>query len=86
MNIINKEIDMLAQFNKNGSIRPIRFRIEENDEQQVIKIKTIKHVDEQGNFKQKIRKFSCDVEVNGVTKNCEIIFDLLSLEWKLYKI
>ena len=38
MKVVSKKIDMIACFKKDGKINPIKFRIEEDNKYQVIKI------------------------------------------------
>ncbi|WP_169896801.1 hypothetical protein [Clostridium chromiireducens] len=38
MKVVSKRIEMIAYFRKDGKINPIRFRIEEENKCQVIKI------------------------------------------------
>lgn len=55
MTTLNTPIEMIAVYSKDGSIKPIRFRVETSDgEEHVIKIASLKHVNEE-KFGQKIR-------------------------------
>jgi len=38
MKVVSKRIEMIAYFKKDGKINPIKFRIEEDNKYQVIKI------------------------------------------------
>jgi hypothetical protein len=41
MKVVSKKIEMIAYFKKDGRINPIRFRIEEENKCQVMKIRKI---------------------------------------------
>ena len=85
MKIVNKPIEMIAHNKPDGSIRPLRFRLQEEDELRVIKINKV--------FTSSIGKiggnlvymFKCMIEVNGITHMCEIRYDLMTTKWLLYK-
>ena len=85
MKLLNKAIDMVCVFEK-GNVSPIRFRIEENKELRVIKIKKVIN---RGNVKvagQEFLLFTCMVEQNNLEQICEIRFNKISTTWFLYKI
>lgn len=85
MKVLNKPIEMIAHNKPDGSIRPLRFRIMENDELKVLKIDKI--------FTSSIAKiegiptyvFSCMVTANGINHMCEIRYDMNNTRWRLHK-
>jgi len=86
MKVVNKPIEMIAHNKPDGSIRPLRFRLQEEDELQVIKVdkifaSSIGEVD--GNVTY---IFSCMVAIHGINHMCEIRYDLMTTKWLLYKI
>lgn len=38
MKVVSKSIDVIAFFEKDGGVKPLRFRISEDEEEKVIKI------------------------------------------------
>lgn len=88
MNTLNKPIEMIAVFGKEGSIKPVRFRIVTEDEsEQVIKIAGIKHAyEEKLPDKSVMRKYLCFIEVNDVQRLCEVGYNTKTMKWILVKI
>ena len=85
MKVVGKPIQMIAWFNEDGSISPIRFKMEE-DGAKVIKInKVIKQEQERlaGNI---MEKFTCTSTINGIEKIFEVKYDAKSYKWILFKI
>lgn len=84
--VINRSIEMIAHNKPDGSIRPLRFRMNEEDELQVIKVDKV--------FTSRMEKidgkltyvFSCMVALNGINHMCEIRYDMMSTQWRLYKV
>lgn len=76
---------MIAHNKPDGSIRPLRFRMMEEDEVQVVKVHKV--------FTSRVEKidgkltyvFNCMVASNGINQMCEIRYDLVSTKWLLYK-
>jgi alpha-glucosidase (family GH31 glycosyl hydrolase) len=86
MKVVNMPIEMIAVFNRDGSIKPIRFRLQENHELKVVKIIKIyaNHKDKlAGDF---ICIFTCLVLINDVQRMCEIRYELGSTKWTIFKI
>jgi hypothetical protein len=79
---------MIAVFNKDGSIKPIRFRVETEDESdKVIKIVGVKHVYEEKLIDKSImRKYICLIELNDMQRLCELGYNLSTMKWTLVKI
>lgn len=64
------EADVIVVTDKEGNMRPLRFRIEENDEQVVIRVK---------NFFDPIKLrdreiYNCECSINNVMKMAELFF------------
>lgn len=84
MKILSKPIKMIAWFNDNGNINPIKFQIQE-DGNRVVKIdRVIKKEQEKlaGNI---MEKFTCVSNINGAEKIYEVKYDSKSYKWILYK-
>lgn len=87
MKLINKPIEMIALFNKDGKVKPLKFRlINEDDQYTVIKIKQVNVIN-----KEKYQGiwhyiFLCEVTLNGKRRLCEITYNTKIMEWRLRKI
>lgn len=87
MKVINKSIDMISYFLKDGSIKPVRFKlIDEDGENQVFKIQRVNYVDEEKIAGVLIKKFICQVQINNIIKIFEIRYNSDQLKWVLFKI
>jgi hypothetical protein len=83
--VINRSIEMIAHNKPDGSIRPLRFRMMEEDELQVIKVNKV--------FTSRVEKidgkltyvFNCMVSPRGLNHMCEIRYDLATTKWILHK-
>ena len=84
LKVIAKPIQMIAWFNKDGSINPIRFKIDE-EESKVIKIDRILKRDKEKLAGNVMEKFVCIASVNGVERIFEIKYELLTKKWILFK-
>jgi len=76
MKVVSKKIDMIAYFKKDGNINPIKFRIEEEDKCQVIRIEKIISTDSEKLCGNKMWVFTCNVVIDNITKICEIKYDI----------
>ena len=86
MKVVSKKIEMIAYFKKDGKISPIKFRIEEEDKCQVIKIGKIISTDLEKLCGNKMLVFTCSAVIDGVEKVFELKYDLEGCRWMLYKI
>lgn len=87
MRIIAKPIEVVSYTNDRGDIRPLRFRLQMEDETiKVIKVdKVIVKETEKlaGNI---MLVFKCQSLIDDVMKLFEIKYDLKTCRWMLYKI
>ena len=86
MKVVSKKIEMIAYFEKDGKIKPMKFRIEEDDKWQVIKIGKIISTDLEKLCGNRMWVFTCSAVVCGVEKVFELKYDLEGCRWVLYKI
>jgi len=86
MKVVSKKIEMIAYFKKDGKINPIRFKIEEDDHCQVIKIAKIISTDLEKLCGNKMWVFTCSAVIDGVEKVFELKYDVERCSWMLYKI
>jgi hypothetical protein len=83
--IIDKPIEVVTYYDKEGVIMPIRFRILENEEHKVIKINKIFQRDRYKLDGKDYIIFRCQNAINGAAKIMEIKYEVASCLWKLYK-
>lgn len=85
MRIIAKKIEMIAYFKEDGSIIPIKFKIEEYGSK-VIKINKIVSTTTERFCGNKMLVFTCISIINSLEKILEIKYDVEKCNWILYKI
>ena len=86
MKIINKNIEMIATFTRDGDIKPIRFRISENDELVVLKIDRVVKKEKEKICGENVFRFTCMLTVNNAERLCEIRYNTNSMIWTLWNI
>lgn len=84
MKVVAKPIQMIAWFNKDGSINPIRFKIEE-DGDKVIKIDRVLKSERERLAGNIMEKFTCSSIVDGIERLYEIKYDSNTYKWILFK-
>ena len=82
MIVVSKQIEVVAYFDIDGSIKPIKFRIEEADVYKVIKIEKIISTQ----WEDKMLIFKCSATIADREKIFEIKYDIEKLTWVLWKI
>lgn len=85
MKVIAKPIQIIAWFNEYGTINPIRFKINE-EENKVVKIDKVLKVEKEKLAGNIMEKFTCTSIINGVEKIFELKYDTKSYKWILFKI
>lgn len=87
MKVIAKSVEMVVVHNKDGSMRPIRFRLTAEDEsEQVIKVDTIRTRDKEKVEKQTYSIYTCIIHINNIQQLCEIRYQHETCKWFLWKI
>ncbi len=87
MKVVCKAIDMVAWFEKNGKVHPIKFRIKGNDdENKVITIDRIRCVKLEKLVGNQMYVFECESMINDVFKIYEIKYEIATCKWVLFKI
>lgn len=85
MKVVCKDIEMIAYFKSHGDIEPIRFRIEEDDKFQVIKIDKILDRSLEKLCGNKMIVFRCSAFINNMEKILEVKYDIEKCRWILFK-
>ena len=86
MKVVAKKIEMIAYFKEDGAINPIRFRIEEENKCEVIKINKVMKIDMEKFCGNKMYVFTCSAVINNMERVFEIKYDVEKCSWILYKI
>ncbi len=86
MKVVAKRVEMIAYFEEDGKIKPIRFRVREDDAYKVIKIKKIITIEMEKLCGNKMWVYTCSAVINNVEKIFEIKYDIEGCSWMLYKI
>lgn len=85
MKVVSKSIDVIAFFEKDGGVKPLRFRISEDEEEKVIKINRVVNREIEKLAGNVMEKFVCIASVNGLERIFEIKYELLTKKWILFK-
>ena len=86
MKVVAKNIEMIAYFDVTGKIKPIRFRLEEDSRQKVIRISKIIKTDTEKFCGNKMMVYTCSAVINNVEKIFELKYDIEKMKWILFKI
>jgi hypothetical protein len=85
--VVAKSIDVLAIFNKEGVLTPIKFKITGEDEAEVtIKVDRVLTRELEKLAGNKMFVFKCQSAINGVEKVYELKYGLETCKWMLFKI
>ena len=87
MKLVNKKIDMISWTSKDGSVTPVRFRLEEEDgETLIIKVDRIIQTDRNKFGGSPTLRFLCSSIIDGIEKLYELTCNCDSQKWLLRKI
>jgi len=87
MKVIAKEIEMIAWFDKEGIIKPLKFRLETNDETyKVIKVLKVLAINKEKYAGNIMYSFKCKSIINNIEKIYELKYEVASSKWILFKI
>jgi len=86
MKVVAKNIEVIAHFTEEGKIYPIKFKVKEGDNYQVVRILKVISTDLEKLCGNMMRVFVCNVIINNVEKICEIKYDIEGTKWMLFKI
>lgn len=86
MKLLNKQIDMISWTSIDGELHPIRFRLEENNEIIIVKVKQILHKERNQHGGRGVITFRCISIINGMEKIYELTYNCDNQKWLLKKI
>lgn len=85
MSSIAKSIQMIAWFDSDGKINPVKFKYEQEDEDtKIICINKILNRDFEKLAGNPMWRFTCTSIINGVESRYILKYDLLSSRWLLF--
>lgn len=87
MQVLNKNIDMIVWFKANGEPVPIKFRInDENENSFTVKIDKILSCERQKKAGQDIYLYDCETLAENCTKRYTLKYMVASCNWYLFKL
>ncbi|MBS4539830.1 hypothetical protein GOQ27_15250 [Clostridium sp. D2Q-11] len=86
MKVINKRVDMIAIFYKNGNIRPYKFKFYEGDNEVKITVDTLQFSDKIKRVGEVVLTYRCQSTIHNILRIYELHYIPQKLEWYLYKI
>lgn len=87
MKVIAKPIEVISYTNNKGDIKPLRFRIEgEDNSGKVVRVDNVIIKEREKLAGNSMLVFKCQSLIDDVEKQFEIKYDLRTCKWILYKI
>ncbi|MGI6711236.1 MAG: hypothetical protein ACOX4L_00550 [Bacillota bacterium] len=87
MKIINKPIEIIAWFTDAGQIKPIKFRIKDEEQlNRVFKVDKILTQNEEKLAGNRMLVFKCQSRADGLEKRYELKYEISTCRWFLFKI
>jgi hypothetical protein len=85
LKILMKPIKMIAWFEENGKLTPVRYQVAEVDGNKIIKIDRILYQEEERLAGNRMYIYKCQSIINGIEKVYELKYELSTCKWFLYK-
>lgn len=87
MKVVAKPVDMVFWFTKEGTLKPLRFKIDtENRESKIIKIDKIKQKEIERLAGNQMLIFRCEGYLDGSLRQFELKYELSTCKWILFRI
>ncbi len=86
MRLLNKNIDMISWTGKDGTVTPVRFRMEDNGENITIKVDRIIQTEKNRFGGSQTLCFLCSSIINDIEKIYELTCNCDNQKWLLRKI
>lgn len=83
METIMAPIEMIAKFTVNGRPRPVKFRIEDGDALQEVRVDTIVAQSEEKIAGNRMLIYSCKSAVKGAVRAYELKYEITTCRWFL---
>lgn len=85
MKILMKPIKMIAWFEENGKLIPIRYQLISEDGKKTININRIFYHHEEKFAGNRMYVYKCQSIINGIEKVYELKYEISTCKWFLYK-
>lgn len=86
MKVIAKKIDVIGNFSKDGTVTPIKFKIEGDDESfRIIKVDKVLYRTSEKLAGNPMIRFTCQSLINNVNRVYELKLEVMTLKWMLFK-
>ena len=86
MHPVNLPVEMISTFSKEGAIRPVRFRLEAEDQSLVtVRLNRIEEIQEILYIGAEAFLYVCRAELGGRERRFELRYSLRSHRWVLYR-
>ncbi|OPL09252.1 MAG: hypothetical protein AVO33_07250 [delta proteobacterium ML8_F1] len=86
MKVVAKPIEVVAWFNDKGGIRPLKFRVMDEEEPQVVKVDRMVHTHLEKFAGNPMHVFDCQSTVEGQTRIYQLKYEVATGRWILFKI
>ncbi len=86
MKIVAKPIDMIFRSTSSGQIKPLRFKIIDDQTAKIIEIDKIVKIENSKLAGQDALIFTCQSIVDDIIKLYELRYTVTNCQWVLYKI
>ena len=81
MKVYMKPIEMIAWFSQDGSLHPVRYKIDD----MVIKVEQVTSKSEENLAGNRMIIYRCQSEINGELKLFELKYEVQTCKWFLFK-
>lgn len=85
MKIVMQPIDIVAWFTRDGIPHPVRYRVGNDEDSQVVKIDHIAFRSEEKVAGNRMFIFRCQGMINNNLKEFELKYELQTCKWMLWK-
>jgi hypothetical protein len=86
MKVVSKSVNMIAWFQEDGKIRPLKFKLEEDENCEIIKVDQVINAQVEKYAGNVMQVFDCQSEINGVLKRYQLKYEIETTRWILFKI
>lgn len=85
MTIIDKPIEMIASYDIEGNIKPLRYKVVENDMNNVVEVEHVLKSNNMPYNGMMCTFFTCKSVINGKMKLYELVYLRDTCVWKIHK-
>lgn len=86
MKLLNRQIDMISWTSRDGTVTPVRFRMEEKGKPIVIKVEHILQTEKSDFCGVPMLCFLCSSVIRNIEKIYELTYNCKNQQWLLKKI